>query len=155
MERRLKAVVRALHTATHIFFLVSNDEIRQIASFLEEARHPAGSVIFQEGDPADYVAFIAGGKVEAKKQTEFQGSSFVVAQMSRGSILGELSFSDEQNRSASAVALEDTELLLLTRAGLESLAREHPETALKIYKGISRVLSLRLRNLTERMAHIF
>jgi CRP-like cAMP-binding protein len=155
MERRVKSVVRALHEEANVFFLVDDTELRHIASFLEEVRHPAGSVIFNEGYPPDYVAFVAGGRVEAKKRTEFQGSSFIVAQMSRGSILGELSFCDGRNRSATTVALEDTDLLFLTAEALERIARDHPETALKIYKGFSRVLSLRLRKLTERMACIF
>ena len=155
MERRVKSLVRALHEESDIFFLVSDTEIRHIAPYLKEVRFPADTTIFAEGDPPDYVAFIASGKVEVKKATEFQGSGFVVAQMSRESILGELSFNDGQSRSASAVALEDTELLLLSQKALERIAVEHPETAMKIHMGFNRVLSLRLRKLTERLAVVF
>ena len=155
MERRVKSLVRALHEESNIFFLASDTDIRHIAPHLEEVRYPAGATIFAEGDPPDYVAFVAAGKVEVKKATEFQGSGFVVAQMSRGSILGELSFNDGQSRSASAVALEDAVLLLLSREALEKVAVKHPETAMKIYSGFNRVLALRLRKLTERLAVVF
>ena len=90
----------------------------------------------------------------AKKRTEFDGG-IVMAHMSRGSVLGELSFSDGRPRSASAEAMEDTELLKLTRVALERIEKDHPEIAVKIYKGFSRALSLRLRKLTERLAVIF
>lgn len=155
MERRVKSVLRALHEESDIFFLVSDEEIRHIAPCLEEVHFPAGTVVFNEGDPPDAMALVASGKIEVKKATEFQGSGFVVAQVGGGSLLGELSFSDGQGRSASAVALEDSVLLLMSREALERITLEHPEAALKIYRGMTRILALRLRKLTERLAVVF
>ena len=93
--------------------------------------------------------------MEAKKQTEFQGKQIVLAQMAKGSCLGELSLFDEQPRSATIETLVDTELLVLSKKSLDAFIEDYPSLGIKVLKGISRVLSLRLRQLADRLVVIF
>lgn len=155
MEERVGNVVRALKDDKSIFKLLGEEDLKTIAPYLEDAAFPAGSVIFKEGDRPDYIAFIAKGSAEIQKETEFRGKQIVLGRMSKGSFLGEIALFDEEPRSATAMALEDTELLVLRRQALEELSEAHPAIGIKIMKGIARVLSIRLRQLTERLVVVF
>jgi CRP/FNR family cyclic AMP-dependent transcriptional regulator len=69
---------------------------------------------------------------------------------------GEMSFMDERPRSASVVAMEDTELLRIERPAMENLLAEEGEIALKFYRNLARALVSKLRqtNVTLSDGHI-
>jgi len=155
VEERVKRIVRELKDETNLFHLFEEEDLEKIAPYFERAHYKAGDVIFREGDEADFIGFVTSGHVEAKKQTEFQGKQIIIAQMTKGSILGELAVFDGQPRSATVETLKETELLLLRRDALEAFIEDYPALGIKILKGVSRVLSLRLRQLAERLVVIF
>lgn len=115
----------------------------------------AGEVLWQEGDTGDFIVFIIHGRLEAKKQTEFAGKEVVVGVFSPGAIVGELGFADQYPRGVTMVALEDSELLLLSRENFERLLVEHPKQGVAMLKGMLLAVSTRLRNANNRLAAIF
>lgn len=155
MEESIKEIVRDLKDEMNFFHLFDVEELEKIAPYFQRQRFEAGSTVFSEGDPGEFIAFVKSGKVEAKKQTEFQGKQIVLAQMAKGSCLGELSLFDEQPRSATIETLVDTELLVLSKKSLDAFIEDYPSLGIKVLKGISRVLSLRLRQLADRLVVIF
>ena len=52
-------------------------------------------------------------------------------------------------------ALEDTELLTLDRKAMDKFIEDYPALGIKILKGLSRTLSLRLRQAADRLVVIF
>jgi CRP-like cAMP-binding protein len=62
--------------------------------------------------------------------------------------MGEMSLLDELPYSATAVAREDTQLLLLTRMNFERLGIEQPVLCNVLLRQIARLMSLRLRQTT-------
>lgn len=138
-----------------IFYLFDDEDIDKIAPFFELRDHPAGSIIFKEGDPGDFIGFVISGKLEVKKQTEFKGNQLIIALLTKGAMVGELSMFDKRQRSATVEAVEDTSLIIFRSESMESLMQQHPYTGIKILKGLLKVLSLRLRKATERLTNIF
>jgi len=65
----------------------------------------------------------------------------------RGSLFGEIALLDGQSRSADAVAIEDTELLVLDRNRLMPVLTSNPETAARMIT----VLCQRLRQTSEAL----
>jgi CRP-like cAMP-binding protein len=155
MKVKIKEIVRELKDETNLFHLFEEDELERIAPYFERAHFGPGGKIFREGAPADCIAFVTSGEVEVKKQTEFEGKEIVLARMTKGSVLGELSLFDHQPRSATVEATRETELLVLRRSALETFIEDYPALGIKILKGLSRVLSLRLRHLEERLVDVF
>jgi CRP-like cAMP-binding protein len=138
-----------------IFDLLDDRDIEQIVPFFELVTYSAGTVIFKEGDPGDFVGFVVSGKLEVKKQTEFKGNQLIIALLGSGALVGELSMFDKHNRSATVEAKEDTVLIKLWNEKFESLIGQHPYIGIKILKSFIRILSLRLRKVTERLTAIF
>ena len=138
-----------------IFSLLDDEDIEKVTPFFQLIEYPEKTVVFREGDPGDFVGFVIAGKVEVKKQTEFKGNQLIIALLTKGAMVGELSIFDNRKRSATVEAVEDTTLLLLRHDSLEALIQEFPYTGVKILKGLIRILSLRLRKATERLTTIF
>ncbi len=138
-----------------IFYLFDDEDIDKIAPFFELRDHPAGSIIFKEGDPGNFIAFVLSGKLEVKKQTEFKGNQLIIALLTKGAMVGELSMFDKRQRSATVEAVEDTSLIIFRSESMDSLMQQHPYTGIKILKGLIKILSLRLRKATERLTNIF
>jgi CRP/FNR family cyclic AMP-dependent transcriptional regulator len=138
-----------------IFYLFDDEDIDKIAPFFELRDYPAGSIIFKEGDPGNFIGFVISGKLEVKKQTEFKGNQIIIALLTKGAMVGELSMFDKRQRSATVEAVEDTSLIIFRSESMESLMQQHPYTGIKILKGLINILSLRLRKATERLTNIF
>jgi CRP/FNR family transcriptional regulator, cyclic AMP receptor protein len=137
------------------FRFLQGEDISGIAPFFKCRQARAGEVLWREGDPCDYVAFIIEGEVDIKKETEFEGKQVIVGVYGTGSIVGELCLLDGSPRAITAVALTDTDLLLLTRQNLERLLELHPGAGIKLLKGMLLAVSIRLRKSFDRLASIF
>ena len=65
-----------------------------------------------------------------------------------GKTMGEMSVIDGYPHSASAVAAEDTRLIMITRNQFEKLSNEHAKIAVHLLKRLACLMSLRLRQTT-------
>ena len=84
-----------------------------------------GEYLFQEWDIPRAMYLIQKGIVSVRKA---KGTGEIeLAQLKQGEVLGELSFFDRKPRSASAVALVDTQLLEIDFESLEKIYRQVPE----------------------------
>ena len=62
--------------------------------------------------------------------------------------MGEMSILDELPYSATAIATEDTTVVLITKNNFDDMTEKHPELGLKVMRKIAKLLSLRLRQTT-------
>jgi CRP/FNR family cyclic AMP-dependent transcriptional regulator len=138
-----------------IFSLLDDEDIEKIAPFFELITYQPGTIVFHEDDPGDFFGLVMSGKLEVKKHTEFRGKQVIIALLTKGALVGELSIFDRHSRSATVEAEEKTTMLIIRNDKLEALMQEHPCTGIKILKGLLRILSLRLRKATERLTTIF
>lgn len=150
----IKVILRDLREEI-IFSLFDDEDIEKIAPFFELNKYSKGDVVFKEDDPGDFVGLVVSGKLEVKKQTEFEGKQVIIALLSKGALVGELSIFDRHKRSATVEAVDETTMLIMRNDKLDALMQEYPCTGIKILKGLLKILSLRLRKATERLTHIF
>ncbi len=137
-----------------IFQLLNDNELEKIVPLFKKIDCPAGTVIFNEGEPGDFIGFVISGKLEVKKHTEFN-KQIILAILSKGSFAGELSMISGQSRSATVAALENSSLLILGREELNSFIQHYPDIGIKILRGIIRTISIRMRKNVERLVSIF
>ncbi|MCH7865981.1 MAG: cyclic nucleotide-binding domain-containing protein [Proteobacteria bacterium] len=92
-----------------------------------------GDLIFKEGDSGDGAFIVETGLIGIFKTVE--GEEVQLATMTTGELFGEMAIVDGSARMAHAVALEDSVIVSLPRAGLEALlAKQAPlvKTLIKI-----------------------
>lgn len=126
-----------------LFAAFSYAELKAIGRHMDLLRREKGSVIFNEGDPGDYMLILAEGKLAVFKGGEH--GSQLLSYEGRGRLVGEMALLDHERRSATCVAETDCVFLTLNAAGLEAMAHEHPLLAYRFTHALARLLSRRLR----------
>ena len=105
----------------------------------------AGDVLFRAGDPGTQLYLLIRGAVRIEKD----GKAIVT--LGPGSNFGEMAMLDAPRRSASAVAAEDCEVLVIPRDAFFALLRGNPNLAVKILWNMLLRLSSRLRATSDRL----
>jgi CRP/FNR family cyclic AMP-dependent transcriptional regulator len=138
-----------------LFRYFGESELAEAACYFSFRRVNAGDALWNEGDSCDYIAFIASGEVETKKETEFEGRHVMVGTFGKGAVIGVLCVLDNAPRAVTAVAREDTVLVVLTRENIDKLIREHPSLGIELLKGMLLAVSVRLRKSFDRLTTMF
>lgn len=74
-----------------------------------------GEVVVNEGEVGDCAYFIVDGSANVEVSSNSDGSKKVVATLGKGDLFGELSLILDQKRSASVVASNNLEVMILSR----------------------------------------
>ena len=110
-----------------------------------------GVAVFNEGDEADGLYFIAVGQVSVDIQVGRGGRRTRLTSIGPGRAFGEMSLVDGGRRSSRVVADETTLCHVLSRDGLNKMRAEHPEVAIELYRAIAQNLSASLRRTTSEI----
>jgi CRP/FNR family transcriptional regulator len=117
-----------------------------VAQVAVPRRFLAGEIVFREGDTSDTCYIVRTGSVRAVRE-HTDGRSITLATFTTGDIFGELAMFDDESRSATIEALEDTEAAAILGGDMRRLLRRHPEIAVKLLGALGR----RLRETNERL----
>ncbi len=128
-----------------IFQDFSNREFREVENLIHQRTYKPEEYIFKRKAPGEGMYIILTGTVEIFAE-DAQGERNVFAMLGEGDFFGELSLLDEEPRSASAIAIDHTELLGFFRPDLFSLLDRNPDLGNKILLNLSRVIGERLRH---------
>jgi len=125
----------------------SPDEILDVIDLRDFARHavsrtvPKNAVVVSEGDRTDSLYIIVSGRVKIYVNDK-KGTEVVLGESGPGEYFGEMVL-DEGPRSASVMALEPTQFLVIPKEDFKEFVAKSPEFALHlICKLIKRVRAL-------------
>lgn len=93
---------------------------------LRVRRFRRDETVFHQGDPGDALHVIGAGSVKVVLPSPEASEPAILATLGRGDFFGELALLDGAPHSASVVALEPTETLVLTRPDFERLFETQP-----------------------------
>ena len=111
-----------------------------------------GDVLFNEADRGNYVCFIAEGELNIIIKSNATGKEVVLATLTSGQSIGEMSIIDDKPRSATVIANEKSTLIILSKSAFDLILERHSTIATILLKGISRLLSEYLRETSKRLA---
>ena len=134
---------------TPFFKSLDDTELDAVAKCVVERTYGGGSLVIQEGAPGDALYLVRKGKVRVEK--EAAGKRLTLAELGPGQAFGEMSLVSSFPTSASVTALEDSELLAIGRLDLNVLLNWNPILAAKMWRSFTEMLSVRLRDMNERM----
>jgi CRP-like cAMP-binding protein len=116
----------------------------------------SGEQIIAEGDLGSGMYILNKGAVTIRKRTRSGDTYTVVNLRAEDNVFfGELALIDDERRSATVVAREDSECLEITKSSFIKLGNEYPGLGLPITREISRILASRLRKTNEDLMTIF
>jgi signal transduction histidine kinase len=123
--------------------LLNSADSGQLSQSFTERSFVRREVVFYEGVQGDTMFLIRSGQVVIVKGS--LNSPTILDYRGPGEIFGEMALLEHRSRSASVIALEDTNLLGLNRDRFEQLLRTTPS----VTRSIMEVLSARLRRMSE------
>jgi CRP/FNR family cyclic AMP-dependent transcriptional regulator len=98
-------------------------------------RHPAGTMLFREGDKGEKMYVIRSGKVNIWKQ--ISDSEITLAVLGSGEFFGEMALLEGLPRSAGATVVEEALLIEVEQAAFETLVRKNGEIAVRLMRRLS------------------
>lgn len=130
-----------------IFAELSEVDVQALARLTTRRRYPKDTVVFFENEQGDTLFMILEGRVRVTILGD-DGREVILSVLGPGDFFGEISLLDNEPRSATAIAAEESELLLLHRADLQGAMSENPS----IGAALIRVLSARLRRANHQIS---
>lgn len=118
------------------------EALEAIAARLRRESFARGEVVFRKGEPSDSMYLVQSGQVDVVLDGEegLVPEREPLASLGAGSFVGELGLLLNEPRSATLLAVTDSELLALSRADLDELLEQHPAVAVDLSRELGRRL---------------
>lgn len=120
-----------------------------IATHLTRGSYQRGGTIFFEGDPCTHLHLVEDGMVKVFKTLE-SGRELILDIFRSGESFGEVAVIDDVDHPATAIALEPTSILFMSRGDYVTLLEQYPESALAVIRD----LTLRMRSMRRRVEQL-
>jgi CRP/FNR family transcriptional regulator, cyclic AMP receptor protein len=121
-----------------IFELLHDEDRDELAKVVDVATVKAQETLFVAGEPGESMFIVTSGSIELFIK-DTAGQRIVLKVAEEGELFGELSMLDSGPRTATALALTDSELLVLDRDDMLLLFQKRPDAGLHMLAAMSRM----------------
>jgi CRP/FNR family transcriptional regulator len=125
-----------------IFEGLDAEELKLLQPLFERFSCPAGTVIFQQGTPADFLYLLINGKVEVTFQP-YDGGAITISHVNQDGLFGWSAVVGSDTYTSSATASENVEAFRIRGSELRRFCLEHPEAGQNILDSLANGVSLR------------
>lgn len=108
------------------------------------------TVLFEQGDRADYLYLVVSGEVTIRYKPE-DGPPITVTRVRPGGIVGWSAALGSRFYTSAAECSSYTQMLQVRGSDLRELCEQHPETGILILERLAEVIAQRLRNTHEQV----
>ncbi len=123
-----------------IFELCDEQQLSGLACACRVRQLPKGSVVFFQSDPSDELYLVISGSI-AILLCSPDGRELLINEARAGDYFGELALLTRQPRSASAIAREKTELIVIPAYAFEQVLNNQPQVVRRLLGLTSRRLA--------------
>ncbi|HWP47562.1 MAG TPA: cyclic nucleotide-binding domain-containing protein [Candidatus Limnocylindrales bacterium] len=111
----------------------------EVLSKYKKLEVKAGTILFKENDPGDFMYVILDGQVLIYKRV-MEGVNKTLSTLTTGEYFGEMSLLLRANRTATAEVIQDAVLVKLDQENFREVLRESPETGIEMLTQMARRL---------------
>lgn len=148
-ELKQTAIVNTLRSC-QLFAGMTAPELNVIAEFTVIKSVPKGGYLFHEGDPSNGFYIVQTGGINIHRVNAV-GKEQVIHVFRIGESFAEGSLATDKGYPADARAVEESQVLLVQKAGMISLLRRQPELALRMLGSMSAHLRILVAQLEDLM----
>jgi CRP/FNR family transcriptional regulator/CRP/FNR family cyclic AMP-dependent transcriptional regulator len=138
---------RELLRTVPIFSELAEPDLDKLTGLATRKHYPKDGVVFFENEAGDTLFMIAQGRIKVTILGD-DGREIILSVLGQGEFFGEMALLDNEPRSATTIAAEDSELLSLSRAEFEGVLSHNPG----IMGGLIKVLTARLRHANHQIS---
>jgi CRP/FNR family transcriptional regulator, cyclic AMP receptor protein len=129
-----------------VFSTLAPEDLSRVRDLAVPREFAAGQVVFREGDASDTCYIVRSGRARAVR-VHRGGRTITLANFGPGDIFGELALFEDERRSATVEAVQETSAVALLGSDMRRLMVDHPEITMKLVIALGR----RLRETNERL----
>jgi len=142
-----------------LFSELGEDDLRDISKYTMRQVYKKDNMVLIEEEVGSTMFVILSGRVKISRISD-EGREVILSILVDGDFFGEMSILDGQTRSANAVTLEDTEMLIIRRENFLQMLYNYPQIAINLLKELAhrlrrsdaQIKSLSLQNALGRVA---
>jgi len=109
---------------------------------LASLRHaPRGTVVLREGEETNAIYFILNGALKVLV-SDVEGREVILTMLGRGELFGEMGALDDNPRSATVVATQPSDLVMVSKIDFQKTLLNHFDVSLFIMRGLAKRLRL-------------
>lgn len=136
-------------STNRLFQNLPKEEQDEMTSMLKPVNVKKRSFVYSAGDKSDTIYILKEGRIKISRLTE-EGRELTLEILEPGDIFGELALAGEEEREASAEALEDSFICAIKRGDFEGFVSNNPMLSLSITKWIG----WRLKRIENRFENL-
>ncbi len=132
-----------------LFEGIKKESIENLEKRLKPRSYGKGETIIHQDDDGSSMFLIISGRLKVVSTIE-DGKEALLDFLHDGDYFGELSLFDQESRSASVIAVEDSVLIRISRAELLGFLERHPEANLILLRSLAK----RIRGITTNLSSL-
>jgi CRP/FNR family cyclic AMP-dependent transcriptional regulator len=148
--------------AVPLFSKLRDTDLELLAGLFKPRDCAKNRVILFAHDPCEAFYIVLTGQVKVMLIAE-DGREVILSLVREGDFFGEMALMDDEPYSSSAIAMEDSQLLVLQRSDFRRCIAEMPEMSFGLLRALCgrlleadhRIGGLMLLDVTGRIAHLF
>lgn len=149
MLRPIREPERQFFKDHPIFGRLSTSELDTLLAHARIEHYPAGREIFAKGSSGDCMMVVVRGTVRISSLSS-EGHEIILNTLDVGQVFGEIAVLDGGERTASAIAMTDSELLVIYRQYLLPVLSKRSDICLTLLE----ILCRRLRQTSEQVEDV-
>jgi CRP/FNR family cyclic AMP-dependent transcriptional regulator len=114
-----------------------------VASLRNIPRH---TVVLNAGDSTDNIYFVLSGALKVQVSDE-DGREVILSKLGPGELFGEMGVLDDHPRSATVLAVEPSEVVVMGKADFKQCLVDNPDVSLFIMRNLTKRLRMADRNI--------
>ncbi|MNK76983.1 cAMP receptor protein [compost metagenome] len=122
-----------------LFSELEDAELSLIANLCLKRKVPKGSILFYAGDPGNSCYMLLDGKIKIVVNAD-DGREHILGLLGPHDLFGEMSLLDGEPRSASAIAVEESNVVVIQRDDFLKVLADQPLIPMKLLSVLSRRL---------------
>ena len=132
-----------------LFAGLEDEDLESLLNVATRRKYPKDGVIFFENDVGEALFMIVTGRVKVTILSD-DGREIILAMLSDNDFFGEMSLLDNEPRSATAIALQEAEMVVLHQREFLSIVEKRPRVLINLLS----VLSSRLRKANQQIGNL-
>ena len=138
---------RELLRTVPLFSELSETDIASLAKVATRRRYPKDTVVFFENEEGDFFFMILEGRIKVTILGD-DGREIILSILGPGDSFGEMALLDNEPRSATVIAVEETELLSLHRSDFQAIVANN----VNILRALVKMLTTHLRRANQQIS---
>jgi CRP-like cAMP-binding protein len=132
-----------------LFVGLSEEQLKKIGERGERRNFAQGDIVFEEGSAGHEFYIVLEGRIEITVKMSRESEQAPVHVVEPGAVFGEFALVSDHERSATAVACQDSVCFVLKRSVFRQLADEDPNLGYIVLRDLGEILVDRIIKTTQ------